>query len=63
MDVRTILNMLVNSTFDSNVVTEIKKAKVEKNSARTQATAEVELYIVDSEGKPHTQTITETFSL
>ena len=54
MDVRTILNMLVSSTFDGNVVTEIKKAKVEKNSARTQATAEVELYIVDSEGKPHT---------
>ena len=63
MNIRTILNMLVNAVYDGNVVVEIRKAKVEKNQARTQATAEVELYIVDSEGKPHTQTITETFSL
>ena len=63
MDIRAILNMLVNSVMAGNVVTEIRQATIEKNEARTQATATVELYIVDSTGAPHTSTITETFSL
>lgn len=63
MDIRTILNMLVDAINAGNVVVEIRQASVEKNEARTQATATVELYIVDSSGAPHTSTITETFSL
>ena len=63
MDPRVILNMLVTSTMAGNVKTEIQNAVVEKNQARTQATASVTLYIIDADGAPHTQTITETFSL
>lgn len=63
MDIRTILNMLVASVMAGNVVTEIRQASIEKNEARTQATATVELYVVDRTGVPHTSTITETFSL
>lgn len=63
MDIRTILNMLVNSVMAGNVVTEIRQATIQKNETRTQATATVELYTVDSTGAPHTSTITETFSL
>ena len=63
MDPRIILNMLVSSTMAGNVKTEIQNAVVEKNQARTQATASVTLYIIDASGAPHTQTITETFTL
>lgn len=63
MDIRTILNMLVNSIMAGNVAVEIRQASISKNEARTQATATVELYTVDSTGAPHTSTITETFSL
>lgn len=63
MDPRTILNLLVASTMAGNVKTELTQAVVEKNEARTQATASVTLYTIDSAGAPHTQTITETFTL
>ena len=63
MDIRTILNLLVNAVMAGNVAVEIRQATIEKNESRTQATANVELYIVDSTGAPHTSTISETFSL
>ncbi len=63
MDIRSILSMLVDSVMAGNVITEVRQAIIQKNEARTEATATVELYIVDSTGAPHTQTITETFSL
>ena len=49
-------------SFD-DIVEYTLQAIIQKNEARTQATATVELYVVDSAGAPHTSTITETFSL
>lgn len=63
MDPKAILNLLIATIMAGNKRAELTTAVIQKNTAGTQATANITLVITDAENNSTTQTLSETFNL
>ena len=63
MDPRAFNNLLISAIMEGNKRAELTTAVIQKNTAGTQATANITLVITDADNNSTTQTLSETFNL